>query len=236
MRRGVRTVVRRILRRTPGRLRHRVLLTIFDSIGKIPRELVIETGDSTVMVGSPNAARLREFAGLTGSSGRVLFVEPEPENVRVLERAAADYHHAAVDDRGAWTESDTRELLLADESNPADHKVPVEGVEHDNDYRSENYNAAVEIEVEPDYVEIMVNGAEMEVLEGATRVLETASPTLYVKGHARSVDSGDPINERIAAFLEEYGYRAVVGAPSGSTVGDTADWQQRAGDVYAWRD
>lgn len=235
------------LQRVPTRtLKNNLLLGIFKIRGHAPQALTKGPGDSAVMVGTPNTERVHQFADLVGENGSALFIEPEPNNHERLQRAATEYTNVTVDDRGAWSESAVQELLLAAESNPADHKVSVEGIEHDNDYRDENYVESTEIQVEPldtilsehgitpDYVEVMVNGAELKVLEGATETLANAKPRLLVKGHAREEETGKPINRQVAAMLEEYGYNTVIGAGKDPTVGDTDDWERRDGDVYAW--
>jgi FkbM family methyltransferase len=211
-----------------------------------PEELVIAEGDTAVMVGSPNPKRVHKFANLTGPDGSVLFIEPEPNNFNSLKDAGSNYDHVAIDRVGAWSESDKKELLLGDASNPGDHKIPVKNIEHDNDYRPENYNESIEIQVAPldnilkennitpDFIEIAVNGAELEILKGATNTISSAKPMLFVKGHPRNKDTEEPINKQIAEFLRKQGYKTIIGASKMQTVGETKDWDERSGDVFAW--
>lgn len=140
-----------------------------------------------------------------------------------------------------------KELLLGNDSNPGDHKVPVEGVEHDNDYVPGNYNQSILIEVAPldtiiqeydivpNYIEIMVNGAEFEILKGATNTLSNSNLKLLIKGHQRSTATGDPLNRQISDFLQERGFQTTIGASTSKTVGNTGKWKRRSGDVYAWK-
>lgn len=240
-------LVRAVLKHAPGKaVNHRLAMAFHTRMGFIPREVLIRSGDSAVMVGSPNARRVSQFATLAGRAGDVLFIEPEPTNYETIQEAAEPHSNVRVDNRGAWSGTGTRELLLADDSNPADHKVPVEDIEHDNDYREENYIDSIEIDVlplddilaeydiTPNYVEIMVNGGELEVLQGATETLEQTNLKLLVKGHARDENTGKPINRDIAEYLREYGFKTRIGA-STSAAADTDDWEKRAGDVYAWK-
>lgn len=235
------------LRNLPTRtLKHQASLLLFNTIGSIPRELIIDSGDSAVMVGTPNSSRVDSFGELITPGGRALFIEPHPDNHARLREAAMQYDTVTVDDRGAWSKSGTQKLKLAADSNPADHKIPVENIEHDNDYRGENYTDSIEIQVEqldrilsdhnihPNYIEIMVNGAELEVLKGASKILRDSHPRLLVKGHARETNTGTPINRQIVELLTEYDYKTAIGAVSDETVGNTDDWDRRAGDVYAW--
>lgn len=242
------TLVRRGIQHLPSRqLNHAIFSTLFKTVGAAPREALIHTGDDAVLVGTPNVQRVHQFSRMVGAQGTVLILEPDPRNREPLEDAASDYDNVTIDERGAWSSSETKDLLLADDSNSGDNKIEVDGIKHDNDFRSENYIDSLTIQVEPldsilaeheltpDFIEIMVNGAELEVLQGATAVLRDSDARLLVKGHAKVVETGEPINTRIAAHLEEFGYRTIIGPGGDPTVGETDDWQRRAGDVYAWK-
>lgn len=214
--------------------------------GQFPKGVFVDSGDTVVVVGTPNPDRIHTFADLTGAGGRTIVFEPEPRNYERLRDAAAAYDNVTVDDRGVWSDAETKILKVADEANPGDHKIAVPGIEHDNDYRAGNYVDEMQISVDsldallseydasPDYVEIMVNGAELEVLAGASRTLEETSAKFWIKGHARD-SSGKPINRRIRERLAEYGYNAVTSKGGTEAVGDIDDWEIREGDVFAWR-
>lgn len=229
-----------------GSYKNKIRSTLIRRLNIAPREVLIDRGETAVMVGSPNPRRLHQFARSVGDHGRVLFVEPEPSNYNSLNEAAKKYSHASVDKRGAWSERGTQTLQLGGAEYPADHKIPVEGVKHDNDYREENYKQAVDIdvapldeiindiEIRPDYVEIMVNGAELEVLKGANQMLREETPKLWIKGHAL-VDSGEPINKEIVNYLADYGYHTAVSPGGDETVGETGEWEKREGDVFGWK-
>jgi FkbM family methyltransferase len=230
-----------------GSQKRRLFALGFTTRGITPRGLLVETDDTAVMVGSPNPFRVHQFARLTGRNGDVLFIEPEPANASALRRAAEQYGHVNVDDRGVWHENGAQELIVAKPENPGDNKIPVENIEHDNDHRENNYQERIEIDVAtldsicgeydlaPNYVEVMVNGAEMKVLKGATKTLSNVGPRLLIKGHARYRDSKNPLNRTLAAFIEDFEYETMIGASEGSAVGDSNDWDRRAGDVFGWK-
>lgn len=245
----MKSVIRKMLHNIPSAyLKQELFKLIFKYRGHHVRELLLNEGDTAVIVGTPNQYRVHQFARLTGDSGQVVFIEPEPNNVKSLREAAREYSHVDIDTRGAWSTSGKQVLLLGSPSNPGDHKIAVDNIEHDNDYREENYTESVDIEVapldsilaeyevEPDYIEIMVNGAELEVLKGATEVLTAGRPKLLMKGHQRNATTGEPMNRRLAEYVEQYGYQTVIGANQNETVGETTEWTKRAGDVYAWKD
>lgn len=241
---------RKLLEYVPGRrLNHLLFLGIFKLIGSGPEELLIDKGDSAIMVGSPNPEQIHRFASLTGERGTVLFIEPHPDNAASLRTAASEYDNVTVIEKGVWSSKGTQELMLAHPNHPGDNKIPVDDIQHDNDYREENYNESIEIDVDtldnivgendlqPDYIEIAVNGAELEVLHGLSNTLETylSLSRLFVKGHPREEETGKPINTRIVNLLKDYGFQGIIGAATEPTVGDDAEWTRRDGDVYGWR-
>lgn len=214
----------------------------------VPRAGLIDRGDSVVSVGAASPGQVHTLAHLAGRRGTVLLVEPSPTNHDFLEPATAEYDHVVLDKRGAWREAGTHTMKLAPEDYPADHKLEVENVEHDNDYRHGGYDDEVDVTVaplddilcdhgvHPDYVEIMVNGAELEVLRGASEMLDADGPRLWVKGHARDEETGEPLNERIVPFLEEdHDYETAVTRGGERTVGTVEGWERRDGDVFAYR-
>lgn len=214
--------------------------------GYFSKRFFVTAGDTAVIVGTPDPERVHQFATLTQPGGRTIIFEPAPANVERLRDAAADYPHVTVDDRGLWRSAGQQTLQLASPDNPGDHKIDVEGVEHDNDYREENYIDEVTIDVEtldgvlaeygidPDYVEIMVNGAEQAILDGATETLERSGAKFWVKGHARD-ETGRPLNRVLCDQFESFGYRTVISKGGQETVGEIDDWERRGGDVYAWK-
>jgi hypothetical protein len=92
-------------------------------------------------------------------------------------------------------------------------------------------NIAIEHHVlHVDYIEIAVNGAGYQVLQGMGNLIE-CTDRLLVKGHAREKDSGHAINRQIALYLSNHGFQTLLTkrTPSFSA------WGDREGDVYAWK-
>jgi hypothetical protein len=137
--------------------------------------------------------------------------------------------------------------MLSRSPHPEDHKIAAEGIIHDNDFRPENtYEDQVAIPVDTidnimaeagldhvDYLDVKVNGAELEVLKGSERALRSPSIRVFAKAHARYED-GTPINRDILAFLADHGLEAIVtrGEPA---VGTNPNWTVRDGDVFGYR-
>lgn len=214
------------------------------------RAIFINKGDTVVLVGTPFESRIHELARSVGRSGSVLVVEPSPENIERLRPAVRSYSHVTLDERAAWNEPGVQELTVAAEGDEAASFIESERYEHEAHQIQEIQEKTVEVEAErledivdsygisPDYLEVMVNGAELEVLKGSTAILESSRPRVLAKGHAKDKTTGQPLNRELASFLGTYGYEITLSKGGRKTMfkdhpKDT-DWIRREGDVFAW--
>jgi FkbM family methyltransferase len=173
-------------------------------------------------------------------------VEPERHNFQQLAddevlRGAPNLHLVK---KAAWSSKARMDLIVSQD--PADHKIEVSDISHDNDFVPGNYvgtesvdadtvdNIAADFEMPvPDFVEIHVNGAELEVLKGMPRTLANTK-RIHVKGHAIETETKQPINVHVEKILNENGFRTIVARPSAAR-DEATDWGKRAGDVYGAR-
>lgn len=214
------------------------------------RSIFINKGDTVVIVGTPFESRVHELARSVGRTGNVLVVEPAPDNVQRIKPAINEYAHVTLDERAAWHEAGVQELTVLPEGDEAASFIESEQYEHEAHQIHELHHKTVEVEAErldtivdsygyaPDYLEVMVNGAELEVLRGSWTILESARPRVLAKGHARDKESGEPLNEELASFLRSFGYHITISKGGRKTMfkdhpKDT-DWIRREGDVFAW--
>lgn len=162
--------------------------------GKLPYSL-IENGDVVVQVGAPRdlvrggRSRAIYFARLVGS-GRVLVIEPDPENAAFLQRFAE--RHALslrliVYPCGAWSEKKDL-VLLTSAKHPA--ATVLEGVSEVSPeaFQKRAYERIV-IPVDtidnlleelalgvPKLVSITTNGAELKIVEGLKNAIRAGCP------------------------------------------------------------
>lgn len=206
-----------------------------------PLQLAIARGDTVVQVGAVGKGEVWEMARLVGPKGRVIAVEPAPDNVEAIRQriAAEQIGNVTVIPKGAWSEPGTQTLHMHP-TFPGSHIVLDSGSRHDRVLRPDEYAAAVQIEVDRlddilaangiakcDFIKITVMGAEMQVLAGMDRLLAT-TPKVWVKAHA--LVDGAPANRAVSKLLREHGYRTVL------TRGNQGpDGRERPGDVYATR-
>lgn len=161
---------------------------------KTPYNL-IESGDVVVQVGAPRdtllAGRSRAvyFARLVGE-GRVVVVEPDPDNVatlrRFVERAGLG-SQMSIHACGAWSET-TELTFLSSPSHPAANVL--EGVQEiSEEVRAARHYREVTVPVRaldeildeenvavPKLVSITTNGAELEILDGMRRTIGRGCP------------------------------------------------------------
>jgi len=213
----------------------------------IPREFFLNKGDIATLVGSPNRKSIERMSKIVGNCGKVILIEPNQKNVET-HYAHISLHklgNVTIVPKAAYNEKGQAKFLIAAES--GDHRLVILQITHDNDYRNENYYIKeIEVEVHTmdniinalnimrlDYVKIMVNGAEIHVLQGMVKMLGVTQ-RLFIKGHARYIETNQPLYENIIPFLKKRGFHTRLTLPSKS-VAMTIDWKEREGDVFAWR-
>lgn len=213
----------------------------------IPRELMLNCGDCVVQVGTPSTSTLHRLVASVGSAGRVFIIEPAAPNVRRLNEYVQKYawHHVTIIPKAAWDKPGRHRLLVA--SRDDDHRLQNDDIVHDNDLREQREHGGYDedyVEVDTvenmladagldriDYIEIAVNGAEKNVLDGMGSLLGKTR-RLFVKGHPRDRETGAAACYSLSEFLKESGFDTRITNPSGAV---DSTWGQREGDVYAWK-
>jgi len=206
----------------------------------IPRELLINDGDTVVQVGMWRLRSLRRAATSIGPRGRLLLIEASSEHAERAREffAAQGLHNCTVVNAAGWHESGTLELHLAKE--PSGFQV--EGVRADMPHEPTGETRQVpavrldDVTREHgidgvDYLEVTVNGAELQVLQGGEDVLKRTRRVLAA-GMMRDPDTHEPLNRRVAEYLSSRGFRTTI-----TRRGRVADqqWGHIDGHVYASR-
>lgn len=213
----------------------------------IPREFVIRPRDIVVAVGIPYFGTIRRFSR-AASAGRVIVIEADDDNRMRLEAAIQEerLNNVQIIGKAAWSEPGSVSFMLA--KRPEDHRIENADIVIDNDLREEqesgSYRDCVTVEASTidmmmreagadhiDYIEITVNGAELEVIKGMKEILPRTS-FLYAKGHVLDQVTGEPLNKAIDDYLKGCGFQTAITMPSKSVV---EEWGPRKGDVYAWK-
>jgi len=145
-------------------------------------------------------------ARLVGSTGQVISFEPDPDSALRLERNIErnGYQNLTVIQAGVWSTSGKRRFEVADASSP-DHGIGRFAAEDaDENHMAVECVALDDIATKvpaPDAIKCDVEGAELEVLLGAKKVLLEHRPWIVCELHSDA--------NRIAAgeILRQFGYR-----------------------------
>lgn len=217
----------------------------------VPLYLVAKKSQTVIQVGTPNFRTVHRFSKLVGEHGKVIIVEADPTNANNLIKdiPKLKWNNVRIENLGAWSEPGNLVFYKSDD-HKGDHKIPVDGVEMDNDHRT-TYSEKVEIKVDAldnildrlnvkafNYLSITVNGAEYEVLKGAqASIIGSPKAIIFSKGHARTTNNGlsEPINVKISDYLQKLGCRTII-SKGEKSVSQNEDWKEREGDVFAWKD
>ena len=205
----------------------------------IPREINIPQGARVVQVGMwrlPNALRL---ARAIGPSGRGLLVEASEEHATKIsdEFGRRGLEHMTVVHAAGWYENGELELKESDE--PSGNQVTGVPLQIPKEFTGRTFvvparrldDVAREHDLlHPDYVEVTVNGAEMDVLRGMPTLL-SATNRILVAGMMRD-SAGTAANLEVERYLKEYGFQTQV-SRRGRTVSE--QWGRVDGHVFGYR-
>jgi FkbM family methyltransferase len=230
-----------------GYLKASFRLWVFRRIQSISWPYLLNRGDTATIVGTPFPSKIEAMSKCVGLSGRVILIEPEPQNLarHYCHIGRRGLNNVTIIPKAAFDISGKAKFLIA--PRPSDHRIALPSIEHDNDYRAANYYIdQVDVVVDTidnimgglgvrrlDFIEIAVNGAEMHILRGMEQMLRVTH-RLYIKGHARHRESKTPIYREIRLFLERRNFRTWI-VPGTKSVAQTVEWGNREGDVFAWR-
>jgi FkbM family methyltransferase len=149
------------------------------------------------------------MSGLVGSRGRVITFEPVAENLAVLRENillnAADNIELVSTALGA--QPGVMQLIRSDaevvSATPSVRGYAVEGPRSTMDVMVDTLDAFLETRnCRPSVIKIDVEGAEMEVLRGASNTLRTARPVVLLEVHGWGAATGSEVRE----FFTPFGY------------------------------
>lgn len=170
----------------------------------------VPSGSWVIDVGANVGFFSLRFAKWVGDGGKVISIEPEDRNydslVLALKRGGLLGRVDALKAVAAAVPGTT--LLEINPLHPADHKLsrdgtglPVTAVTLDGLVQDKS-------RLRPALVKIDVQGAEMLVLEGATNILRSAGPALFVELHEEGLSKFGTSVSAILNHLSGYGYEA----------------------------
>ena len=176
---------------------------------------LVGPGAWVVDVGANTGFFSRRFAAWVREGGRVIAIEPAPDNLARLEANLARWGLAekVIVVGAAAADSEGEVHLVLDPGNPADHRLGAEGLV----VRSVTLDSLLGKFGAPPValIKIDVQGAEPLVLAGARATLARARPSLFIEVSEQvEAVTGRPRGEMIHALLED-GYSAHTVAARG---------------------
>lgn len=172
--------------------------------------MLIDRGDTVVLVGTPNPDRVHQLHDYVGTSGRVLILEPVPENYKQLIEGANRYSNVTIDSRAAGSKVENKIMPVADVGNdqicPTDS--PIAGQETIEIKFDLIDNILSEYNICPDFIEVMVNGNEGEVLKGMSDTLRKRNARLLIKSFGYNTNVREDDNQ-VYQILQKADYRLI---------------------------
>jgi FkbM family methyltransferase len=183
-------------------------------------DAAIGTGDTIVDVGANIGYNTVYAAGIVGPAGRVVAIEPAADNVRVLRDniAANGLGQVVVHAVAAGRTHEDRDLFLRGDMSAVNSLFPesvyatVTGVEQ---VPVAPLDAVVDGDVE--LVKIDVEGAELDVLAGMTRLLRSDRIQLIVEWHPQLQEAAGYDAGALPRLLLEHGFRLRAASHTGVT-------------------
>ena len=182
----------------------------------------VPPGSTVIDVGANIGFFSRRFARWVTEGGRVVAIEPEPENCRRLRRALAaqGVEHVVEVVEAVAAESAGSRTLEINPDHPGDHRIGEHGIEV----------AAVAIDSllaergwpTVSLIKIDVQGAEPAVLEGARRTLRRFAPALFVEVYDEGLRAMGSSAESLLSWLADAGYAPHRLEKTGTTTAMTA--------------
>jgi FkbM family methyltransferase len=171
---------------------------------------LVHPGATVVDVGANIGYNTVHAARLAGPRGRVVAIEPTPDNLEVLRRnvAASGLDNIVVEPVAAGRAAGTRDLFVRGEKSAVNSLFPDSCYAHVTD--------VIPVSVVPldelvagavDVVKIDVEGAELDVLEGMPRILQARRTALIVEWHPLLQQLAGYAPDALPHWLLERGWR-----------------------------
>lgn len=176
-------------------------LKIFED--KFERFFRIEEGDTVLDVGACIGDTTVPMATKTGEKGTVIAVEPEPRNISFLKANTSMFNNMYIVEKAAWNRKGTVRFHL--HSSCTGHSI-VDQFRNYIEVKADTLDNIVNPWSQVDFAKIDVQGAELQVLEGAEEMLRKTR-NIVVETHYFGEKALYP---KISNFLKTRGFTVRV--------------------------
>ena len=171
----------------------------------------VEPGTTVIDVGANIGFFTTKFASWVGGQGRVLAIEPETNNLRVLKRRLTRLRleERVIVIEGVAAERVGTFNLVRNPGHPGDHKLGENGDAVPGwtlDSLIESYDVP-----SVSLIKIDVQGAELRVVQGAQALLRRDQPGLLIEIDPAALAAMGASTQALIDALSALGYRGVLG-------------------------
>jgi FkbM family methyltransferase len=171
------------------------LSTLKEFEGKFEKFFKIEKDDTVVDVGACIGDTTVPMAIKTGEKGTVIAIEPEPRNIRFLRANTSCFNNVCIIQKAAWNRKETIRFNL--HTSCTGHSI-IDQSKNYMEVQADTLDNIVKDWDRIDSCKIDVQGAELEVLEGAEEMLRKTK-NIAVETHYSGEKALYP---KVAAFLK----------------------------------
>jgi FkbM family methyltransferase len=172
--------------------------------GKFEKFFKIEKGNTCLDVGACIGDTTVPMAMKTGEKGTVIAVEPEPCNIRFLRANTSCFNNVCIVEKAAWNRKETIRFNI--HPSCTGHSI----IEQSKDYtevQADTLDNIVKDWDRIDFCKIDVQGAELEVLEGAAEEMLRKTRNIVVETHYFGEKALYP---KVSAFFRTRGFSVRV--------------------------
>jgi FkbM family methyltransferase len=175
----------------------------------------IEKGDTVVDVGACMGDSTLPAIIKTGSTGRVIAIEPSPSNLIYLRKNVAKYPNVSILDKAVFNKkckipfSIHNSAVTGNMINLKTENRPTGDIQVDSttiDVEADTLDNLLEPFKKIDFLKIDVQGFEIEALEGCQLLMKT-TPKIVVETHGFDEE---PLWKKVNAILSSNGYTTSV--------------------------
>lgn len=207
-----------LLRLIPeGRLKfflRKIIIRLYDSL---PNSFAVNKNDIVVQLGCWRTETMENWSKLVGKKGKVITVEADPENFRILEieKKRRELENVILINKGIWHSKGTARLQVSTlskrnklkdadaytpknpDSNYDEIKViPVDSLDH----------ILEELNIRKvDHIQMEVSGAEFEALKGMPKTLSQKGIRIHIRSILIQKSTDKPLYEIIEKSLKDLG-------------------------------
>jgi FkbM family methyltransferase len=159
----------------------------------------VKRGDVVIDAGAFVGMFTVKMAKIVGNKGKVIAIEPEKTNSLFLKKNVKEngLKNVIVIEKGLWSEKGKKSLYLGYRSSPSLVYPTKKSIEVEVDTLD---NIVSELRLKDvNFIKIDVEGAEIEALKGAKRILNN-NPNLVIAAYHEI--GGEPAYRKIIPFLE----------------------------------